>query len=48
VTTIEVDHDVIMLLRKEAAMRDVPVDRLIRDLLGVIAADQLTAAILDD
>ncbi len=45
---IEIDRDLVVLLRKEAAQRDMPVNRLIRDLLGVIATDQLTAAILDD
>jgi len=47
-TTIEIDHDLVVLLRKEAAQRDIPVTRLIRDLLGVIATDGLTQAILDD
>jgi len=46
--TIEIDHDVIVGFRKEAEKRCVSVSRLIKDLLGVIAADQLTAAILDD
>jgi hypothetical protein len=47
-TTIEIDHDLVVLLRKEAAQRDMPVGRLIRDLLDIIATDQLTTAILDD
>jgi len=48
VTTVEIDHDLVLAFRKEAAKRDVSTDRLIKDLLGVIATDQLTAAILDD
>ncbi len=46
--TIEVDHDTIVGFRKEAAKRGIPVNRLIKDLLGVIVTDKLTAAILDD
>jgi hypothetical protein len=42
------DHAPVVRLRPEAARRDVPVARLIRDMLDVIAADQLTTAILDD
>jgi hypothetical protein len=38
----------IVRLRHEAARRDVPVGRLIRDLLDTIMHDQLMAAILDD
>jgi hypothetical protein len=34
-------------LRPEARRRDVPVVRLIRDLLDTIARDGLTAAVLD-
>jgi hypothetical protein len=37
-----------MALRPEAARRDVSVDRLVRDLLDVIAEDKLATAILDD
>jgi hypothetical protein len=48
VVTIEVEHAVVARLRVEAARREVPVKSLIRDLLDVIAADQLTGAILDD
>jgi len=48
-TTIEIDHDVVVLLRTQAAaQRDTSVEHLIRDLLSVIASDGLTAAILDD
>ena len=47
-TMIEVDHALVTRLRPEAARRDVPVNRLLHDLLDVIAADQLTTAILDD
>jgi hypothetical protein len=35
-------------LRPEAARRDVPVTRLVHDLLSVIATDHLTTAVLDD
>jgi hypothetical protein len=45
---IELDHALVVRLRPKAARRDVPVVRLIHDLLDVIAADQLTGAILDD
>jgi hypothetical protein len=48
VVAIEVEHAVVVRLRREAARRDMPVKVLIRDLLDVIAADQLTGAILDD
>jgi hypothetical protein len=46
--TIQVGHDLVLAYRKEAARRDVPVTRLICDLLDRIVADQLTGAILDD
>jgi hypothetical protein len=46
--TIEVSHDLVLVYRKEAARRDVPVTRLITDLLDCIVVDQLTTAILDD
>jgi hypothetical protein len=45
---IELDRDLVLRLRPEAARRDVPVTRLIHDLLDVIVADRLTTAILDD
>jgi hypothetical protein len=34
--------------RVEAARRDMPVKRLLHELLDTIAADRLTGAILDD
>jgi hypothetical protein len=45
---IEVDREVVVRLRPAAAKRDMPVTRLIHDLLDVIAADQLVTAVLDD
>jgi hypothetical protein len=47
-TAIELDNDLIVRFRAEAAKRDTTVPLLIRDLLDVIAADGLTTAILDD
>jgi hypothetical protein len=47
-TTVEIEHHLIVCFRREAARRDVPVKSLIDDLLDVIVADGLTAAILDD
>ena len=47
-TMLEIEHDLIVQLRPEAARRDVPVVRLIHDLLGTIATNKLTTAILDD
>jgi hypothetical protein len=46
--TVEVSHDLVLAYRKEVARRDVPVARLITDLLDRIVVDQLTTAILDD
>jgi hypothetical protein len=46
--TQQVGRWLIVRLRHEAARRDVPVGRLIRDLLDTIVHDQLMAAILDD
>jgi hypothetical protein len=45
---VEVDHDLVVRLRPEAARREVSVNRLIRDLLDIIVDDKLTTAILDD
>jgi hypothetical protein len=45
---VEVDHALAVRLRPEAARRDVPVKRLLHELLDTIAADQRTGAILDD
>jgi hypothetical protein len=45
---VDVDREIVVRLRPEAAKRDLPVARLICDLLGVIATDNLTLAILDD
>jgi hypothetical protein len=50
VTVIEIDlaGDSLIHFRREAQRRDMSVARLVHDLLDVIAADGLTAAILDD
>jgi len=45
---IEVDREILVRLRPEAARRNVSVAFLIRDLLDVIVTDNLTGAILDD
>jgi hypothetical protein len=46
-TTLALEiHHLIVCFRREAAQRDVPVTRLIHDLLDVIVADGLTTAIL--
>jgi hypothetical protein len=45
---LEVEHGLVTQFRVEAARRDMPVKRLLHDLLDTIAADHLTAAILDD
>ena len=47
-TTIELQHELVVRLRSEAASRQMSVARLVHDLLEVIATDKLTAAILDD
>jgi hypothetical protein len=44
---LEVEHGLVTQFRAEAARRDMPVVRLIRELLDVIARDGLTAAVLD-
>jgi predicted DNA-binding ribbon-helix-helix protein len=46
-TTIELEHDLVVRLRSEAAGRQMSVVRLVQDLLEVILTDGLTAAILD-
>ncbi len=45
---IELELDLVRRLRPEAARRGVSVAALVRDLLDVVAADQLVGAILDD
>jgi hypothetical protein len=47
-TAIELDHDLVLRFRAEAAKRETTVPQLIRDLLDVIVTDGLTTAILDD
>ena len=46
--TVEIEHETVVALRREAAGCDILVGRLINDLLNVIATDKLTTAILDD
>jgi hypothetical protein len=47
--TVEVDHSIVVSLRPEARRRDVPVARLVRDLLDRVGAEPgLVGAILDD
>jgi hypothetical protein len=45
---IEVEHEVVVRLRRDAAIREMPVAALIRQLLDTIAADRLVDAVLDD
>jgi hypothetical protein len=47
-TSVEIEESVVRGLRGEASRRQVPVARLIRDLLDVIVTDRLTTAVLDD
>ena len=46
-TKVELDPGIVTPLRKEAARRDMSLQRLVTDLLDVIVADQLMTAILD-
>jgi hypothetical protein len=46
--SIEIEHALVAALRPEARRRDVSVARLVYDLLGMIAADGLVTAVLDD
>ena len=45
---LEIDRAVAVRLRHEAARRETTLDYLVRHLLDVVAAEQLTSAILDD
>jgi hypothetical protein len=46
---VEVDHSVVVQLRPEARRRDVPVARLVRDLLDAIGEEPgLVGAMLSD
>ena len=47
-TSVEIDRDLVVALRPEAARRQLTVPRLINRLLAVTVEDKLTAAILDD
>jgi hypothetical protein len=45
----QVSHDLVVRLRPEARRRDVPLKRLVRDLLDAVGEEPgLAAAILDD
>ena len=46
-TMVALDHALVVRLRPEAARRDLPVTRLIHDLLDTIARDGLIGAVLD-
>jgi hypothetical protein len=47
--TVEVEHELVLVFRREAAKRDIPVTHLIHRLLGVIGEEpSLVTAILDD
>jgi hypothetical protein len=48
VQEIEVEQATMSTLRREAARRDISVDRLISSLLNAVAADGLVNAVLDD
>jgi hypothetical protein len=45
---LKVEHGIVVRLRREAARRDWPVERLISELLDAIATDRLVDAVLDD
>jgi hypothetical protein len=46
--TVEISISAIRALRPAARQRDTTVHRLINDLVEVVAADNLVAAVLDD
>jgi hypothetical protein len=46
--SVEIEHTVVAAFRPEARRRDVSVAPLVQDLLGMIAADGLVTAVLDD
>jgi hypothetical protein len=48
VIKVELDPGIVTPLRREAAAREMTVQRLVTSLLDVIVEDQLTTAILDD
>jgi hypothetical protein len=45
---IELAVDQVRYYRREAALRDMPLDRLLRNLLGAICDDRIAGAVLDD
>jgi hypothetical protein len=45
--TLEIDHSLVVAYRRQAATRNVSIQRLVTELLDVIARDGLTAAVLD-
>jgi hypothetical protein len=47
-TKVELDPGIVVPLRREAARRDMSLQRFVADLLDAVVTDQLTTAILDD
>jgi hypothetical protein len=45
---IELAVDQVRYFRREAALPDMPLDRLLRELLGRIAEDRIAGTVLDD
>jgi hypothetical protein len=48
--TIEIGlgHDLLVILHREAALRDMSIDHFVAAMLDVIVADDLTRAVMDD
>jgi hypothetical protein len=45
--SIELEHEIAVKFRREAARREMTVQGLVREILDVVATDRLTTAILD-
>jgi hypothetical protein len=45
---LDLAGEVLAYLRQESRRRDLPIHRLVRDLLDVVATDKLAGAILDN
>jgi hypothetical protein len=45
---LELAGDQVRYFRREAAIRDTPLDRLLRNLLGAICDDRIAGAVPDD
>ena len=45
--SIEIEVSLLTALRREAAARDMSANRLVREILDVVVADRLFAAVLD-